>query len=144
MKVLIDTNVIIDVLEQREGFFRDSYRLIQLAGQERLEAFMSAGAVTDVYYIISRSLHDAQKVKEKIIGLTALISICDTTAGDITTALTFPIADFEDAVIAAIAKREKADYIVTQNETDFTHSPVPVISPTRFLRQFMGNEAENG
>jgi predicted nucleic acid-binding protein len=105
MKALIDTNVIIDILEQREGFFRDSYRLIQLASQGRLEVFMSAGAVTDVYYIISRSLHDTDKARKKIIALTILIGLCDTTASDIHTALALDINDFEDAVIAAATKR---------------------------------------
>jgi predicted nucleic acid-binding protein len=142
MKVIIDTNVIIDVLEQREGFFQDSYRLIQLAVQGRLEAFMTASAVTDVYYIISRSLHDADKAREKIIGLITLVSLCDTTAGDINAALTLPISDFEDAVIASAARREKADYIVTRNETDFEGSPVPAISPALFLQQFAEDEDE--
>jgi predicted nucleic acid-binding protein len=101
---------------------------------------MSAGAVTDVYYIINRSIHDAGKTKEKIIGLTTLISLCDTLAGDINAALTLNVADFEDAVIAAIAKRKKADYIVTRNEADFRDSPVPAISPSLFLQQLMENE----
>jgi predicted nucleic acid-binding protein len=136
MRILIDTNVIIDILERREGFFQDSYRLIQLAAQGRLEAFMSAGAVTDVYYIISRNIHDPGKAREKIIALTTLISLCDTTAGDIRTALTLNMADFEDAVIASIAKREKADYIAIRNEKDFQNSPVPAINPARFLRRF--------
>jgi predicted nucleic acid-binding protein len=142
MKILIDTNVIIDILDRREPFFEDSYRLIQLTVEGKLEAFMSAGALTDVYYIISRSLHDTQKAREKIIALTALIDLCDTTVGDITAALTLNIADFEDAVIASAAKRERADYIVTRNETDFTDSPVPAVSPTRFLRQFEDDEDE--
>jgi predicted nucleic acid-binding protein len=136
MKVLVDTNIIIDILERREPFFQDSYNLIQLAVQGKLEAFMSAGSVTDVYYIINRNLHDAGKAKEKIIGLTTLVDLCDTLAGDINAALTLNVADFEDAVIAAIAKREKADYIVTRNEEDFKDSPVPAISPAFFLQQF--------
>jgi predicted nucleic acid-binding protein len=135
MKVLVDTNIIIDILDHREKFFQDSYKLIQLAVQKKLEAFMSAGSVTDVYYIISRSLHDSQKAKEKIIALTTLVGLCDTTMGDINTALTLPITDFEDAVIAAAAKREKAEYIITRNKTDFTGSPIPAISPTSFLQQ---------
>jgi predicted nucleic acid-binding protein len=51
-------------------------------------------------------------------------------------ALTLNIVDFEDAVIAATAKREKADYIVTRNETDFKNSPVPAVSPAVLLREF--------
>jgi predicted nucleic acid-binding protein len=135
MKVLVDTNIIIDILEQREPFFGDSYKLIQLAVQGRMEAFMGAGALTDVYYIINRSLHDAEKAKEKIIGLTALIRLCDTTIGDINAAFTLSIDDFEDAVVAATARRERADYIVTRNEGDFKNSPVPAINPTLLLQQ---------
>jgi predicted nucleic acid-binding protein len=136
MKVFVDTNIIIDILDRRQPFFEDSYKLIQLAVQGKLEAFMGAGAVTDVYYIISRSLHDAEKAKEKIIGLTALVGLCDTTTGDINAALTFPIDDFEDAVVTATARRERADYIVTRNGEDFENSPVPSINPTLLLRQF--------
>ena len=138
MKVLVDTNVIIDILEHREPFFADSYRIIQLGLQGKLDTVMSAGAVTDVYYIISRSLRDPNKARDKITSLTTLINICDTTFKDINTGLSFRIQDFEDAVIAAIAKREKADFIVTRNEADFTSSPVPAISPAQLLRQFSG------
>ena len=136
MKVFIDTNVIIDILEQRDPFFNDSYRIIQLGLQGELETFMSAGAVTDVFYIISRSIHDTKKAKEKIITLTTLINVCDTTIADIKAALILSINDFEDAVVAAIAKREKADYIVSRNEIDFSGSPVPTISTNQLLRQF--------
>jgi predicted nucleic acid-binding protein len=136
MKILIDTNVIIDILEQREPFFMDSYKVIQLSLEGKFEAGMSAGTVTDVYYIISRSIHDHMKAREKLTGLTTLIRICDTLAMDITAALPMNIPDFEDAVVAAIAKREKADFIITRNEADFTNSPVPAISPAQFLDKF--------
>ena len=133
MKVLIDTNIVIDILEHRLPFFQDSYRIIQLGLQGKLDALMSAGAVTDVYYIISRSTGDTNKAREKIIALTALIGICDTTAVDIKTALALNMSDFEDGVIAAIAKRERADYIISRNEADFANSPVPVLNPSHFL-----------
>jgi hypothetical protein len=102
---------------------------------------MSAGSVTGVYYIISRSIHDPGKARGKIITLTTLIGLGDTTVSDITTALVPNMTGFEDAVIASIAKREKADYIITRNEKDFQNSPVPAISPVRFLRQFTKKEA---
>ena len=50
MKVLVDTNVIIDILEKREPFFQDSYKFILLGLEEKFDVFISAGAVTDVYY----------------------------------------------------------------------------------------------
>ena len=137
MKVLIDTNVIIDILEHREPFFQDSYRIIQLGLQGKLDTFMSAGAVTDVYYVVNRSIHNPIMAREKMNALINLIRICDTTAKDITTGLSLGITDFEDAVITAIAKRERADYIVTRNETDFSGASVPAISPINFLRKLV-------
>jgi predicted nucleic acid-binding protein len=142
MKILIDTNVIIDILEHREPFFKDSYKVIQLSLEGKLEAVMSVGAVTDVYYIINKGIRDSTKAREKIVGLTTLIRICDTFAVDITAALPMNISDFEDAVVSAIAKREKADYIITRNGKDFTNSPVPAISPAQFLHKFDEGAAE--
>ena len=136
MKILIDTNIIIDILEQREPFFKDSYRVIQLGLQGKFETFMSAGAVTDVYYVIRRSTGNAIKAREKTMALSALLKICDTTAKDIAAGLSLSITDFEDAVIAATAAREKADYIVTRNETDFVNSPIPAISAAQLLCTF--------
>ena len=137
MKVFLDTNIIIDILEHREPFFQDSYRIIQLGLQGNLDALISAGAVTDVYYIINKSIRDANKAREKIMGLTALISICDTTALDINAALSLDICDFEDSVVAAMAKRVRADYILTRNEDDFINSPVAILNPAQFLRLFV-------
>ena len=135
MKILVDTNIIIDILEKREPFYHDSYRIIQLGLEGKLELFMSAGSITDVYYIINRSLHNNNKAKEKIFALTNLVSICNTTSDDITNALVLFMNDFEDAVIASIAKRERANYIVTRNEEDFSGSPVPAINPVQFLQE---------
>ena len=136
MKVYIDTNIIIDILEHRDPFFEDSYKIVQLGLQGKLLGLMSAGAVTDVYYIISRSIGNAGKAREKILALTALVHICDTVAVDINTALTLDMVDFEDSVVAAIAKREKVDYILTRIEADFRNSPVPAMNPSQFLKFF--------
>jgi len=136
MKVLIDTNIIIDILEKRMPFFPDSYKIIQLGLNRELETFMSAGAVTDVYYIINRSINNANTAREKIFVLTSLLNICSTTPEDIDSALLLNVTDFEDSVIASIAKHEKADYIITRNENDFANSPVPAISPARFLKKY--------
>jgi predicted nucleic acid-binding protein len=136
MKVIIDTNVIIDILQHRDPYFQDSYRAVLLGLQGKLETLLSVSAVADIFFIISRSISDPKKVQEKINALNILIKFCDATAEDVKTALSLDMANFEDALIAAIAKREKADYIVTRNEEAFAGSPVPVISPGGLLKQF--------
>jgi len=136
MKVIIDTNIIIDILQRREPHFQDSYRTILLGLQEKVETFLCAAAVADIYFIISRNINDAKKVQEKINAINVLIKLCDTKSEDVNTALSLNMPTFEDAMIAAIAKREGADYIVTRNEEAFTGSPVPTISPSQLLDQF--------
>ena len=136
MKVIIDTNIIIDILQHREPYFQDSYRTILLGLQEKLETRLSAAAVADIYFIINQNIDDSKRVQKKIHAINTLIKICDTTAEDINTALSQTIANFEDAMIAAIAEREEADFIVTRNEEAFTGSTVPAISPKELLDRF--------
>jgi predicted nucleic acid-binding protein len=76
------------------------------------------------------------EAKDAVVALLQLVSVCDTAASDVTVALTLGIPDFEDAILAATAKREKTEFIITRNERDFSQSPVPALSPTDFLKQW--------
>jgi len=136
MKVLIDTNVIIDVLGKNEKFYDDSYKIILLGLEGEIETIMSASAVTDVYYILKKYIHDSIILRENIFLLSNYLKICKATAEDITNAVLLSIPDFEDAVVAAIAKREKADFIISRNESDFENSHIPAISPAQFINRF--------
>ena len=136
MKVLIDPNVIIDVLEEREPFYKDSYNVIRLGLENEIETIMSVADITNIYYVIRKSLKDAIAAREKIFILSNYLKICKATAEDITAAIILFIPDFEDAVVAAIAKREKADFIVSRNGSDFENSPVPAISPAQFIGKY--------
>ena len=137
MKALIDTNVIVDVIERRKPFFADSYAVIRLATEGKLDAVTPAGSIADAYYIIRKSGKSAIEAKDAIATLLQLVSACDTAATDVTAALTIGVSDFEDAILAATAKRERAEFIITRNERDFSRSPVPALSPTDFLVQWM-------
>jgi predicted nucleic acid-binding protein len=136
MKALIDTNVIVDVIERREPFFADSYAIVRLVAEGGLDAVIPAGSIADTYYIIRKSGKDAGKAKDAIATLLQLVNVCDTAATDINAALTLDLPDFEDAILAATAKRERTDSIITRNERDFSQSPVPALSPTDFLAQW--------
>jgi predicted nucleic acid-binding protein len=135
MRVLIDTNIVIDVIERREEFFDDSYAVLRVAAKGWIEVFIPAGNIADVHYIIRKS-KKAVAAREAIASLLQLVDACDTTASDVSSALSLGIGDFEDAILAATARREKAEYIITRNEKDFVNSPVPAISPAEFLARF--------
>lgn len=133
MRVLLDSNVVIDVIGRREKFFDSSYAVVRLAAEGKLDALVAAGSISDIYYIIRRSGKDAVATRDAIAALLQLVRVCDTAASDVSAALTIGISDFEDAILAATAKRQRVDFIITRDERDFTASPVAPISPADFL-----------
>ena len=136
MILLIDTNVILDILEKREPFFQDSYTALEQATISNHRILFSASSVKDIYYMVRSHTGNIETAKTALTKLLTLVQICDTYADDIKTARTFAISDFEDAVLAATAVRETANFIISRNVKDFVNSPVKAISPTDYI---MGN-----
>ena len=133
MRILIDTNVILDILQKREPFFADSYRALRKAIESDAECLLSASAATDIFYMLRKALGSAQQAKEQIEQLAQLVSFADVQGMDIHTALMREMPDFEDAVVDAVAERNGASYILTRNLKDFAGSVVPAILPVDFL-----------
>ena len=132
MRVVLDTNIILDVLLPRDEFFDDSYAVLRLAAEEKIVALTPAGSIADIYYIIRKSGKSATESRGVIAKLLQLVSVCDTLASDVSAVLPLSIPDFEDAILAATARREKADFIITRNVRDFASSPIPAVSPQDF------------
>ena len=135
MRILIDTNVILDILQKREPFFADSYRALRKAIESDTECLISASAATDIFYMLRKTLGSAQQAKDQIEQLAQLVSFADVQGMDIHTALMRAMPDFEDAVVDAVAERNGASYILTRNIKDFAGSVVPAILPADFLNQ---------
>lgn len=131
MKIVVDTNVIIDILCKREPFFEDSYNALNKCIDNHT-LIVSASAITDIFYI-ARKYIGSEKVKECIRNLLDLIKISDTRGADIEKALSSDVSDFEDAVVSAIAERQKAKYILTRNTKDFEKSKILSITPHDYL-----------
>ena len=66
MRILIDTNVILDILQKREPFFADSYRALRKAIEGDAECLISASAATDIFYMLRKAFGSAQQAKEQI------------------------------------------------------------------------------
>ncbi|MDR1247114.1 MAG: PIN domain-containing protein [Clostridiales Family XIII bacterium] len=132
MRVLIDTNVILDVLTGREPHCEYSAAFLKLCGM-RITGLMTASQTTDIFYLLRREGKDTESAKAIIRKLADNVKIVDVTAFDVENALVSDMPDYEDALLAFCGKRRKADYIVTRNEKDFRQSPVPALSPQAFL-----------
>lgn len=135
MRILIDTNVILDILQKQEPFFADSYQALQKAIENDDECLISASAATDIFYVLRKSLGSLQQAKKQMEQLAQLVSFADVLGMDIHTALMRKMPDFEDAVVDAVAQRNGAGYILTRNTKDFTGSAVPAILPADFLNK---------
>lgn len=133
MRIVVDTNVMMDILQRREPFFADSYQAIHSIIQEDGECMLSASTATDIFYLLRKALQSPQQARERLAQLAQLVTFADVAGLDIHTALSRPMADFEDAVVDAVAERNEADYILTRNKKDFAGSVIPAVTPTEFL-----------
>lgn len=136
MRVMIDTNVVLDVLLKRTSFFEPSYEVLKLSTTGQIDGYISASAVTDVYYVLCRTNKDKTVSLHAIRSLLQLVKVADVKCTDIAAALDLGFGDYEDAVQAAVARQNKMDWIITRNENDYTLSPVPAVSPLMFINQF--------
>ena len=130
---LIDTNVVLDYAEKREGFFETAEMVFSQMWQGLFAGFVSASAVTDVYYFLKKQYKDSEIA---ISLLKMLLDALDVLAVDrkmIETAIESDMIDFEDAVQAAAAKDCGIDIVVTRDKEGFRNSGLRVYSPEEFL-----------
>jgi predicted nucleic acid-binding protein len=116
MRILIDTNVILDVILQRSPFDAASYKVLKSAEEKIIEAYIASFAVTDLYYFISKNLGN-DKAALAIKALLNIVKLIGITNKDVEKALRNPsIEDLEDALQAQCARKVKADYIITRDD----------------------------
>lgn len=129
MKVLIDTNVILDVWLAREPFWRDSVRVISAVESKDLVGVVAPTTVTTLHYLVKKTRGE----RMARVLLDRLLSICSVGVLrklEIRGALESEVRDFEDAVIEAVAMQAKAEIIVTRNLADFKKSKVTPRAPS--------------
>ncbi len=132
MKLLIDGNIILDVLQKREPHYEDSVKLWKMCETDLVEGSVSVLTFANLVYVMRREL-DSEKINEVLKKLSLIFTFEDLNASDIITAAQMQWDDFEDAVQAVTAKRIHADHIITRNVKDFTKSEVMASTPSEFL-----------
>jgi predicted nucleic acid-binding protein len=105
-----------------------------LLANEEIEGIIGTSSITDIYYLIRKQYTDTKTAVDIIFNILEIIKPVDTLTSDIFYAAELGFNDFEDAVITAIAIREKTDYIITRDIKDFVKSPIPAVTPDAFLK----------
>lgn len=134
MKVLIDTNVILDVLYKREGFYEDSLKIWKLCEIRKIDGYISALSIPNIVYILRREL-DPEKTLEVINNISLVFKIYDLKSEIIMQAAERKTKDYEDALQMVTAQKLKASFIVTRNIKDFTGSKIIAVKPSELLER---------
>lgn len=134
MRILIDTNITIDILTNRQPFCNDSIACYRKALLNRDKIFISTISVADVMYITKSNFNNRTDQLQTVQEFINTLKIAKVNTKDLKFAFTGIMSDFEDALQAYCAKRYHIDYIITRNVKDFKLSPVKVIEPVDFLK----------
>ena len=134
MRAVIDTCVIVDILQNREPFCKDAQSILMLCANLQFEGFVTAKAITDIYYLTHRQTHNDKTSRDVLTKLCSLFGVLDTTALDVRKAISAETSDFEDAVMIETAVRSGMDCIVTRNIKDYSKALVPVYTPMAFVQ----------
>lgn len=132
MKLLIDANILLDVLQNREPYIQASSVIWKLCETEKAKGYVSALTFANLVYIMRKELNP-KKIEETLYALSLIFEFVDFGASDLSCAAGLKWDDFEDAVQSVIAERVHADYIITRNVRDFDRSKVIAFTPSELL-----------
>lgn len=132
MRLLIDANIILDVLQKREPYFRDSSLVWKYCETEQVQGYVSALTFANLVYVMRKELSSPQ-IEDVKAKLSLIFHFTDLSVSDISRAAELQWADFEDAVQSATAERLHAEFIITRNIRDFKQSKIMALTPSEFL-----------
>lgn len=141
MKLLIDTNVVLDVLLQREPFCRTATAVLNLTQRDDVREYVSASAITDIYYIANKQMKDRNAVRDLLKRLLMVISVAAVSEREIQNALNLAWGDFEDSVQYSVALMNEMDGIVTRNSSDYQEANMRIWLPEQALELFANEES---
>ena len=136
-QVLFDSDVLIDVLAQRQPFVTASAQALSRVTQPEVQGFVSGHAVTNIFYILRRQV-GSETARELLSRLLQHLQVASVTDEVIRAALQSSMTDFEDAVTSEAANAAGVEVIVTRNTPDFAASAIPTVLPEEFLAMPLG------
>lgn len=135
MRILLDTNILIDYISLRPPFSEDAKAILKLCMEKQIDGCIAAHSVMNAFYILRKDLTSDER-RDALSDLCDLLTVVGIDKAKIITALeNDKFTDVEDCLQSECAKAFSADYIVTRNVGDFRNSAVPAILPDEFLKK---------
>ncbi len=142
MKMLVDTNVIIDVLQNRQPWCEAGKKLFLSIANKQIDGCVTAKQIADIYYFSRKQFTEQENVDSKsravITKLLSLFDLLDTLGIDCKDAVAIENNDYEDAIMIATAVRSGMDGIITRDKNHFCSAAVPVYTVDEFLLKLTG------
>ena len=134
MKILVDTNIVIDYITIREPFYEAAYNIVKLCADKQIKGVMAAHSIPTVYYLLRKQMTDQER-RSVIKSILKVFDVAFFDKDSVFDALDKEVfKDFEDCLQDECADSCGADYIVTRNTKDFENSKVQAIAPDEFLK----------
>ena len=133
MKVFLDTNIVIDLLDKREPFYIDAVELFTLAYKKKITLFVSPMTYATASYLLRK--HGKEGMRKLLSNFRQLSQITTADEKVVDAALASSFEDYEDALQYYSALTRNVDVIVTRNKKDFTSANIPILLPKELLEQ---------
>lgn len=132
-KILIDTNVLLDYLLEREPFFEDAKNVILSCADEKVKGCIAAHSISNMFFILRKDYNTKER-REVLLNLCRIFDVEGIDKAKLIAGLTNEdFSDFEDCLQMECAKSYKADYIVTRNVSDYVASEIKAVLPKDYL-----------
>lgn len=141
MRILVDTNIVLDLLLDRRPHSIAAAGVFGLIEEGRLQGLLCATTLTTIDYLLTHSLGRAD-ARKHIAGLLKLFDIAPVNRAVIEGALRSRISDFEDAVMEQAARLAGAEAVITRDTKGFAAGIVTTLDPAQLLAQEAGNGSE--
>jgi putative PIN family toxin of toxin-antitoxin system len=133
MRVLVDTNIILDDFLEREPFVEDAAGLMEAIESERIVGYVTATTLTNIFYIARRQTRSVELARQAVSETLTLMEVCLVDRVILEAAFASNLRDFEDAVQLACAMASRLDAIITRNAQDFAGATLPILSTSELL-----------
>lgn len=134
MRLLLDTNVMLDMFACREGFCQEALAIKAMGLYNDADLWVSAKSFTDVFYVMNKSgKYESEVIQDLFLENLSYLNVCKIDKDDIMESARAKWPDFEDCLVARCAEKVKADLLLTRDEKGFASSNVPPCSPAAFL-----------
>lgn len=135
-KLFIDTNIFIDVFTANPEFVQESKAVLRLCEKNQIEGFTTASAITDIFYLIRKLLHDKERAYQALGHILNIVKVLPVTNEDVLKAYAVHASDFEDCLQATCAKANQCAAIVTRDTKGFNDFGIALFSPVDLIKQF--------